>query len=251
MVNSFCEHWCSYQWWTSPPSALESWVIETFMKWAKAARHSECIFKLVSLRGFSVHFYSLDFFTENAPKRRLQWPLLYFCELLALGARSCSYPSCSSWLYLGLIQWPYTVTKSWGTRAYPQFNRKSLVSAVTLLVNFLAELRKCFSSEDPGGLAFDLDLRAPLVLCKTWQHPCGENIPPCIFLTHLSVGAICLSNLPRANGWLCLRVWPSKLESSSDGANDAMTAGAWWALCGLATAASLLSFHHSNLQYNF
>lgn len=65
MVNSFCEHWCNYQWWTSPPSTLESWVIETFMKWAKAARHSECIFKLVSLRGFSIHFYSLDFLLKT------------------------------------------------------------------------------------------------------------------------------------------------------------------------------------------
>ena len=101
------------------------------------------------------------------------------------------------------------------------------MSPVTPLVKYVAELRNCFPPEDPEGLAFDLDLRAPLVPCKTWQHPSGENIPPCIFLTHLSVGAICLSNLPKHEWMAVLTSLTIQIESSNDEANDAMISSAW------------------------
>lgn len=148
MVSSFCEHWCNYQWWTFPHATLDSWVTETCMKWAKADRHSKCILKLVAFCRFSVHFYSLVFLLKT-PNR---------------GCSGCCCISMHCWfwepgaVHIHLVQagylwgwlWPYTVTKSQGTGAYPQFNRKSCICGYSS-GQVLGWTEEMFSSEDPGG----------------------------------------------------------------------------------------------------
>lgn len=70
--------------------------------------------------------------------------------MLAVGVRSPSYPHSFCWIFLWLIRCSYAVTKSSRTQA--QFNRKTLVSPVTPLFKYLADLKKYFPPEDPGLL---------------------------------------------------------------------------------------------------